>query len=130
MWPFSKSLEQSLVETKKVKVKGINFRIKKIDALSYLDGSKSLIKMYDVYQGKKKASDDFMTEGDLKKTREHFKDVLLAGVVSPKLSRKEDEDGVFVDKVFVDWDLVEKLYTEIMLFTYGKKKLSTFQGNG
>lgn len=127
MWPFSSNLDSVLRGTKKVKVKGVVFRIKKIDPLNYLDGSKSILKMYDTYEGKRKSAETAtLSDADLKKAREHYRDVLLAGVVSPKLVRKiEDTDGYFVDNLFLDWDLVNKLYTEIMVFTYGKKKLVT-----
>lgn len=123
MWPFSKRLDDVLHGTKKVKIKGVVFRIKKIDPLSYLDGSKAMQKCFEVYDNKKKDEAKMMTEADMKKVKEHIRDVVLAGVVSPKLSRKESEDGFFVDKLFVDWELVDRLYAEIVAFTYGKKKV-------
>jgi hypothetical protein len=126
MWPFSKNLKSALDESKKVKINGVNFRIKKIDLLNYLDGSLVLLKMYDVYQPKKKSVEYKATEGEMRKAKEHFTDVILSGVVSPKLCRKEDGEGIWIEKLFVDWDLVQSLYTEIMALTYGKKKLNSF----
>lgn len=124
---FSKDLNTHLNETKKVKVKGVVFKIKKINTINYMEGAKVLKQSYDTYKINK--SEDLNPVND-KKVVEHFSHVLVSGVVSPKLSYKENDDGVFVDKLFVDWDLVVGLYNEIMEFTYGKKKmkLNTSQG--
>jgi len=51
--------------------------------------------------------------------------VLCSAVVHPKLSLKDDGSGIFVEKLFVDWEMVVGLYNEIMTFTYGKKKNET-----
>lgn len=124
MWPFSKSIEKKLMTFKKIKVEGVLFKIKKIDPLNYMDGSKALKMAYDVYS--KSNIQKKITNADMKRIKEHYRDVFLGAVVLPKLCRKESDDGdgaTFVDHVFNDWVLVEKLYEEIMLFTYGKKKL-------
>jgi hypothetical protein len=39
----------------------------------------------------------------------------------PRLSYKEEEGAIHIDHMFNDWDLCEKLYTEIMSFSTGKK---------
>lgn len=130
MWPFSRNLERAINETKKVRIKGITFRIRKIDPLNYLDGSKAIQKVYDVYEEKKKNEAPIVSDSDIKKAKEHFRDVILAGTISPKLSRKEDESGFWVEKLFLDWELVESLYTQIMTYTYGKKKLVRISQRG
>lgn len=118
-WFRSRKLNDVLNETKKVKVHGIIFKIRKINILNYLDGSKVLQQAYDVYQTAK-SSDSLISE---KKIREHFAQVLVAGTVEPKLSFKEEEGFIFVENLFTDWDLATSLYNEIIAFTYGKKKV-------
>lgn len=114
----SKSLADRLNKTKLVRIYGIKFRIRKLNALDYMDGSRAMIQSYDEYQiGKSKNPDT-----DIKKIKRHFTDVIMAGVVSPKLSRKKDDEGLYVENLFTDFDLANELYTSIMLFTYGKKK--------
>jgi len=119
-WLFGKDLNSHLNATKKVKVSGVKFIIKKINTLNYLEGAKVLKQSYDVY--KTKGADGGLNTND-KKVVEHFSHILVCGVVSPKLSYSDDNNGIHVEKLFVDWDLVLTLYNEIMEFTYGKKKV-------
>lgn len=99
---------------------GVIFIIKKIDPLNYVDGSQAVAQVFDTYKIEKTNSS---IERNMTKIRKHFSDVFLAAVIEPKLARKQDLEGIFVDNLFTDWDLASKLYEEIMLFTYGKKKL-------
>lgn len=119
-WIFSNNLDKHLNQTKKIRVNGIRFVIKKINAVNYLDGSHALKVTYELYKNKKVDADAVVSN---KKVMEHFSHVLCAGVVSPKLSLKDNDDGLFVDKLFVDWNMVTTIYNEIMGFTYGKKKM-------
>ena len=119
-WLFGKKLESHLGQTKKVKVNGVKFVIKKLNALNYLDGSKVLKATYDTY--KTKGNDVSGLVND-KKLVEHFSHAICSGVISPKITLEKEETGIHVDELFVDWDLVVELYNEIMTFTYGKKKL-------
>lgn len=122
MWPFSKNLQDVLNKTKKVRIHGVKFYIKKIDPTAFLDGSKVMIQQYDTYKVSKPSAE--LNESVLNKIREHYKDVFLASVVTPKLCRKEKEgDGLLVDNLFTEWDLAHELYAAIMEHTYGKKKL-------
>ena len=117
---FSRTLKDALNETKRVKIEGVIFKIKKIDVASYLKGTQSLISVYDTY---KMGNKDLNPESD-KTVRAHFRDVFMEGVVKPVLSRKDNETGVHVDEMFNNWDLANGLYSEIINFTYGKKKVS------
>jgi hydrogenase maturation factor HypF (carbamoyltransferase family) len=119
-WLFGKPLQQHIDETKKIKVNGVRFEIKKINTLNYLEGAKVLKQSYDVY--KTKGQEASVAVND-KKVQEHFAHVLCSAVVHPKLSLKDDGTGIFVEKLFVDWEMVVGLYNEIMAFTYGKKKM-------
>ena len=126
MWPFERNLKDVLGATKVVRPLGVKFKIKKIDTSSFLDGSKVMLQMYDIYkmdvkelQGRQEE-----TNKSLQKVKEHYKDVFMASVVEPKLKRKPEstEEGIPVDNLFTEWDLCHQLYGEIIAYTYGKKK--------
>jgi hypothetical protein len=121
-WLFGRELKNVLEETKNVKAKGVRFKIKKVDVLSYLNGSKVLMQHFDTYKTKSTLPVQ-MDESAAKKIKEHFADVLVAGVVYPPLSHKKDEGKQCVHDLFIDWEMVTQLYNHIMLHTYGKKKL-------
>jgi hypothetical protein len=117
---FGRSLEEALSETKKIRVNGTRFEIKKIDVLDHLDGSKVMTQYFALYKaGVLDKKDDVNS----KKVREHVSQVLVAGVVSPVLSHKDNGEGLHVEKLFNDWELAQAVYFEIMLFTNGKKKV-------
>ena len=122
MWFFNRSLESVVNKTKTIRVHGVKFIIKKIDITSYLDGSKVMLQMYDLYKVGKGNSEE--ANRNINKVKDHYKDVFMASVVEPKLSR---ENGVpehtYVDYLFTEWDLANELYGHIIELTYGKKKL-------
>lgn len=120
---FTKDLLAELDKTKTVRIKGFRFIIKKISPLDHLKGSKVMLQAYEVLKmgkGQEKESSE-------KKIKEHLSEVLLVGVVHPKLTPKEDEPGIFIDKLFVDYELVNELYSQIIQYTYGKKKILAHQ---
>lgn len=117
---FGKDLNSYLNETKKIRVKGINFVIKRINTLNHIEGAKVLKQTYDTYKTK---TQDAQAQVSDKKLVEHFSHVLVCGVVKPKLTYKKEDDGICVDDLFLDWDLVVGIYNEIMIFTHGKKKV-------
>lgn len=121
MWPFNKNLEDVLDAKKQIRVHGVKFIIKKIDPSNFLDGSKVMLQIYDTYQVDK-TSPMVNDSATLDKIKTHYKDVFMASIVSPKLVRK-DSGGLLVDNLFTEWDLAHELYSEIMLHTYGKKKI-------
>ncbi len=116
---FGKNLKDVLNKTKNIRVHGVFFTIRKVNILDYLDGSKVLQKQFDIYQ----TGTNQISEASEKKIKEHMSHVLVAGVVSPKLSFKQEQDVMFVDNLFTDWSLAVDLYNEIVAFTYGKKKV-------
>ena len=121
MWPFYKKLEDVLRRTKVIVVHGIKFEIKKIDPTAYLDGSKAMVQLYDVYKVGSKDQAPPINDALMNKVKDHYKDVFMASVVRPVLRRKDGE-GILVDNLFTDWDLAHELYSKIMEHTHGKKK--------
>jgi hypothetical protein len=119
---FGKDLQSELLKKKRVRVNGFKFTIKKISPLDHLTGSKVMLQAYDVLKLNNTVKNQ-EEEISQKKIKEHLKDVLLAGVVEPALVSKESDNGVYIESMFVDMDLVNKLYAEIISFTYGKKKI-------
>lgn len=123
---FGRNLEYALNRTKRVRVQGVRFTIKRIDVQSYLDGSSVMVQKYAEYQvGKTKEA-----EPSEKKARQHLAEVLVAGVVVPKLVHKKEQEeageGFWVQNLFADPDMVSALYQEIMALTYGKKKVRQY----
>lgn len=119
---FGRSLESALEETKAVRINGVRFLIKKIDVMNFLESSKVMLQYYDTFKIESKGNQE--KEISAKKIRDHIKEVLCAGVVSPKLTL--NDDGYNVEKLFVNMKMVNKLYDQIMKFTYGdisKKKI-------
>lgn len=120
---FGKNLNEVISLERVVRVKGVRFRIRKINVLNYLDGSKVMLQHFDIYKAALAEGKEAPIQSQ-NKIKEHLTDVIMAGVVSPRLSRKMDEQGVYVDNLFNDWDIVNGLYEAIMALAYGKKKLS------
>jgi hypothetical protein len=120
MWPFkAKTLDSILFKT--IKVHGVIFKIKKLDPLAFLDGSKVMLQSYDIY---KVNSNKVEEQNYLKKVKEHFRDVFMYSIEYPVLKRKpEEKEGLFVDYLFTEWDLANELYSKIIEHTYGKKKI-------
>lgn len=120
-WLFSKSLDSALSATRTCRVEGVLFKIKKISVLDNLEGMKVLFQYYDTY---KKDPTAAINENNQKKLKQHYTDVFMAGVVEPKLTRdpEQKDGGVYVEKLFSDWTLVNGLYENIVDYTYGKKK--------
>ncbi len=114
-----KKLDLHLNGRKIIKVEGFSFIIKKLNPLDYMSNDKVLLQLYDIYENKKK---EITSENNLKKMLDHYKQVICAAVVNPKITFKEENGSLFVEDLFKDWDLVDKLYSEILLFTLGKKK--------
>jgi len=122
MWPFSNDLESVLNKTKSIRVCGVKFKIKKIDPSSFLEGSKVMLQLYDVYKVGNPSPPD-VTQKTLEKVKEHYRDVFMSAIVHPKLKRNDKEsDGLLVDNIFTEWELAHELYAKVMEYTYGKKK--------
>lgn len=118
---FGKELKNELYKTKKIIVCGVRFEIKKINLLDYLNGSRVLLQQYDIYKtagGKNPPAN--LSEENAKK---HLSDVLVAGVVSPKLCHKENGSDIPVNDLFINWEMANALYVKILEYTYGKKKV-------
>lgn len=118
-WLFSKSLKEHLYATKKVRINGITFEIKKLNTINYLDGTNTIKQTFETYKNKQ----DLTNVVQEKKVIEYFSDVICGCVVTPRITHKKEDTGIWVQDLFVDWDLVVAIYNEIMSFTYGKKKM-------
>lgn len=119
-----KSLDSALTATRRLLIKGVVFEIQKISIEHFMEGGKVMRKTVDTYKTKSEKEAE-KVDVNWDKVKAHFTDVIMAGVVSPKLARKEGDEGVFVDRLFTDWDMCNELYEAICAFTYGKKKLTS-----
>jgi hypothetical protein len=122
-WLLGKDINSVIGRTRRVKVCGIFFRIKKLDAFDFANGSQIMLSQYQTYEEAKAPKVNSNIEAELKKVKDHYRDVILSAVVEPKLARSNKEEGILVDNLFTEQELVEGLYSQILLHTYGKKKL-------
>lgn len=121
-WLFSRSLESALKDCKKVKIQGVRFRIRKISPLDYMSGANVLKQTYDIYKTKTEEG-QVPDDATLKKVKEHYAHTLAAGIVEPKISLKDEEGAINAYKFLENWELALAVYTEIMEYSYGKKKV-------
>jgi hypothetical protein len=121
IWPFKgKTVEDHLNATKTVKIHGMKFKIKRVNILDHCSGAKVCAATYDTY----KVGNAPEQSPSASKMKSHFIDVLMAGVVYPELSRKQDDGKLPVENLLTDWDLTLQIYGEIISYTYGKKNLT------
>lgn len=116
-----RSLSTVLDPIKKVKIEGIVFKIRKINPLDYMAGYRVVAKCFDIY-----SREDTQAQVDLaniEKIKKHYVDVFSLAVVEPKLARKEGEEGLKAEALLLNWDIANRLYEEIVSFSYGKKKI-------
>jgi hypothetical protein len=127
---FGRNLKDELYKTKKIKVCGVRFAIKKVNMLNYLDGSEVLVQKFDIH--KTAAAKAAGPTPSVNKYLKHQKQILVAGVAEPKLVFDVKEDGVLVDDIFINEEMASELYLAILEYTYGKKKLQRLisQGQG
>jgi hypothetical protein len=123
MWFRRKTLDAHFNETKRVVVNGVIFKIKKINPMDHLQGMNCLQKIYNIYKtAKEKGTSTPDNEIEtLKKIQNYCRDILLAGVVTPKLSAKADGTGYHVDQILADFKMTQELAGHILKFTYKKK---------
>jgi hypothetical protein len=121
----TKNLSSVINKTYHVKVHGVKFELRKINPIDYMSGSKAVISNFDTYKvGTEKNAEPTV---NVTKIKEHYIDVFMASVVSPKFFRegKDVPGGICVSLLFSDWDLAGDLYSKIIEISYGKKKLKS-----
>ena len=89
--------------------------------MNYLEGAKVMQEIYAIYKTSEEKQIDEKTIISLKKTRDIMKDIILSGVISPKICRNKDEDGTHIDDVLNDWSLSNQLVNAIIEYTSPKK---------
>lgn len=126
MWPFKKrTLKDAVSETKKVVIEGVVFKIRRINPMSYMQGYDVVLQEISTYQVGKVASPENIDKS-LKKTRKHWEQIILAGVVEPNIVRKDDGMHTTIDEILNNFELASKLYEAILYYAYGKKKARAF----
>lgn len=119
----SRSISEALNDTKKVKIDGVLFHIRRISIIDHLTGAKTLLGPYQTYEDARLSD---KANPAVEKIKEHYKDTILAGVVKPKLTRHPDKEPAKVDiqDILNNGEMAVSLYEEIIAYTYGKKKLN------
>ena len=118
-------LKDHLRQTKKIRIKGVNFEIKKVGMNDHLAGLNVILKTRELYK-REKPTDPAVILEDESKVKKFMRDFIYAGVVAPKLTMKEpvDDGAIHVDELLTDIDLCQELTVAIIEHSYGKKKLS------
>ena len=127
MWPFNRSLQNRLYQTKVVRACGIKFKVKKLNILNHLEGLNVLVDNYATYE-KRKEQDKIPASENLKyldKVKKVYKEIFLATVLEPKLTDDRSTEGQYIDDLFGDWDLCHELYNQIMIYSNKKKTIDT-----
>jgi len=128
-WIFGRRhLDAVLNEVKAVKIKGVSFHIKKICPLDVAAGYNVMLQAFNTYDADRALGKATADPKHIEKIKEHYADVFMSAVVSPKITNKKDEPGkTFVGNILNDWDICEELYTHIIEYTYGKKKFKQLE---
>ena len=80
-----------------------------------------MIQAYDTHKTAGAKIEALQATGE--KAKRHYADILVAGVVDPVITHDGKDGSINVYDMMPNWELTERLYAEIMTFTYGKKKL-------
>lgn len=121
-----KDLSDIVEATKTVKVCGVRFKIRKLDVTKHAEGFKVLMTHFQTYEDKS-MQEKSKTSVDLDKIKAIYTDIFLGAVVHPKLTRNDGEPGQYVGALFCDWNFCHDLYSAIMEYTNGKKKMKSRQ---
>lgn len=121
------TLESRLRQTKKIIIDNVEFEIKKVGIDEHLAGLNVILRFHEQYGRPEKHKTVSVGQKleDQAKLKKFLRDILVAGVVSPKLTLKDKpEDGEINVDQFVsrEFDLANMLTYEILKLTYGKKK--------
>ena len=114
-------IKSLLNKTKSLKINGIKFVIKRLSIIDFFE-DKLFPFGFTESLDEKRIREHMNQKMDFNKLKDHYKTLFMKGVVKPKLTEVDSEDSVCVDELFKDWELVNKLYTEIFLLSFGKKK--------
>lgn len=121
--PKEIDLREKLTGLHTVKIQGVLFRIKKIDLMNYLEGARVLHETFSLYKSSQEKKLDEKMIKNVNKAKDYMRDIIMAGVVKPELTRNPDKepDAFPVDEILNDWVLSQELTAAIFAHTYGKK---------
>ena len=129
MWPFKKkkkTFDEYMEETMDIEVHGVPFTIRRVNVYHFLEGYNCVRQVFETYEQKRAK----VPEVKWKQAEQYYRDLFCAGIVSPKLKRKESDEGeLLVDNLLTDSTLITALHEAIYAFTYGKKKVISTLSN-
>lgn len=119
----TKTLDAHLHNGHKVVIEGIQFHLRKIDPFDHLAGLNVLQQVHSTYQAKPDHTINPKMEKNFTKVREFMRDIILAGVIRPKIVLKSEDDpeATPVDDVLHDINLSQQIVENILSITYQKK---------
>lgn len=118
---FKKRINKAdLVQHKNIRVGGFDFVIRKINPLSDFP-SNNIPQIFTSFISRRKAEPtSSLTMPQILKSIEDMKLIIQVGLVKPKLVTDNKEDGITIDDLFRDTDIVTKLYFEILTHSLNK----------
>lgn len=121
-WLKGRSLKDALSQTKKIKIRGVIFIIRRINMLDYLNGSNVMMQVYSSYKTYG-GTPEGANSDCLKRAKKAYIDVFMSSVIKPKLSRDNKGESPDVNEIFNDWEMASILLDQIIKFSFGKKKI-------
>jgi hypothetical protein len=115
----SVDLTDHLRQTKKIKIKGVIFRIRKVNMEDHIAGYSILYQIYSTYdKGKRKLP----APEEIAKLKKFMRDFLVAGIVSPKITLKDPPGNeIHVGELMADMEMAAELCHQIIAYSNGKK---------
>lgn len=121
MWPFNRrAVKDEMRGTKKVRVNGFGFTIRKINPLLDFSVDKMPQIFTDFHSRRQRKEADQDAAAQARKAQADMYSIIEAGLVEPQLVKvgagedRGKEDGITVEDLFRDGDTGPKLYFEIL----------------
>jgi hypothetical protein len=130
-WFRARTLDEVLSPTRVIRVHGVRFKIRRLNPMDYLAGSKAMRQLYETMKAADSLADVTIQQTQQKAINDHYIDTFMAAVIEPKLKKSStpgptDEEGTPAANLLTDMDFANRLYAQIIEFSYGKKKVASF----
>jgi hypothetical protein len=126
-WFRSKSLDEVLNPTRVIYVHGVRFKIRKLNPMDYLGGSRAVRQIFETVKPGDSLAEVTIQQTQQQDIERHFLDTFLLSVLEPRLkdapAGPTDDAGTPVRNLVTDWEFANSLYRQIIEFSYGKKKV-------
>ena len=109
MFSRTRSLEEALGYTEKM-IWGVPFKLRSFDYFRHIDGHRQLVESFRKFSNGEISGSELVNNEAI---HQHMKDVIFEGVVTPKLVKKQGENGFWIDELFKDLEFTAAVYTQV-----------------